>query len=132
VTQKASCANLGFDGDSFLDEDSLYAIRRYITAKGRDLFQDWFEALRDPVAKKAVVRRLNRVELGNFGDHKFCGQGVWELRIDVGAGYRIYYALSGQKIILLLCAGDKRTQQADIDCACTYWHDWQGRIDDER
>lgn len=51
--------------------------------------------------------------------------GVWELRIDVGPGYRVYYATAGMKIVLLLCGGDKRTQSADIDRACEYWLDWQ-------
>ncbi|MDB5991176.1 MAG: putative addiction module killer protein [Herbaspirillum sp.] len=68
---------------------------------------------------------VNRIELGNFGDHKFCRYGVWELRIDIGAGYRVYYATAGKEIVLLLCAGDKRTQAADIDRACAYWQDWQ-------
>ena len=73
-----------------------------------------------------------RVELGNFGDHKFCRDGVWELRVDVGPGYRVYYALSGQRVVLLLCGGDKRTQDADIARAATYWQDWQRRTDDEK
>jgi probable addiction module antidote protein len=67
------------------------------------------------------------MELGNFGDHKFCRDGVWELRIDIGAGYRLYYSLTGTEIILLLCGGDKRMQDADIDRACEYWSDWQRR-----
>lgn len=58
---------------------------------------------------------MARIELGNFGDHKFCRDGVWELRIGIGAGYRVYYAMHGQRVVLLLCAGDKRTQNADID-----------------
>jgi probable addiction module antidote protein len=54
---------------------------------------------------------VTRIEQGNFGDHKFCRDGVWELRIDVGAGYRVYYAMAGQRVVLLLCGGDKRTQE---------------------
>jgi putative addiction module killer protein len=84
------------------------------------------------VAKTAVVRQVNRIEQGNFGDYKFCRDGVWELCIDVGAGYRVYYAIAGQQIVLLLCGGDKRTQDKDIERACTYWQDWQRRTDDER
>jgi len=64
---------------------------------------------------------------GNFGDHKFCRDGVWELRIDVGHGYRVYYAIAGIQVVLLLCGGDKRTQDTDIDRACEYWQDWQRR-----
>jgi len=70
------------------------------------------------------------MELENFGDHKPCRDGVWELRIDVGPGYRVYYAISGSKIVLLLCGGDKRTQSADISRACEFWHDWQRRSDE--
>ena len=88
---------------------------------------EWRWKLRDTSAKIAVDRRVNRVELGNFGDHRFCRNGVWQLRIDVGLGYRIYYAIAGTQIVLLLCGGDKRTQVADIDRACAYWADWQKR-----
>lgn len=83
-------------------------------------------------ARIAVDRRVNRVELGNFGDHEFCRDGVWELRIDVGPGYRVYYALAGKTVVLLLCGGDKRKQNADIDRAYEYWQDWQRRTSDER
>ena len=80
----------------------------------------------------AVVRRVTRVELGNFGDHKFCRDGVSESRIDVRPGYRVYYAVSGQRVVLLLCGGDKRTQDADIARSVGYWQDWQRRDDDEK
>lgn len=66
------------------------------------------------------------MELGNFGDHKFCRDGVWELRIDVGAGYRIYYGLAGTKVVLLLCGGDKDSQSSDIENACDSWKRWRG------
>lgn len=65
--------------------------------------------------------------MGNFGNHKSCRDGVWELRIDVGPGYRVYYAVAGSQVVLLLCGGDKRTQSADITRACEYWQDWQMR-----
>jgi putative addiction module killer protein len=67
------------------------------------------------------------MELGNFGDHKFCRDGVWELRIEVGPGYRVYYAVAEDQLILLLRGGGKRTQDADIEKASEYWHDWQRR-----
>jgi putative addiction module killer protein len=104
----------------------LYEIQHYLTPDDdRDLYVDWLMKLKDTKAKIAVVRRVTRIELGNFGDHKFCRDGVWELRIDVGAGYRIYYAIAGKEVVLLLCGGDKRTQDADISCACAYWQNWQ-------
>lgn len=110
----------------------MYEVRHYLTPEGKDVFLDWLRKLRDVSARIAVDRRVNRIELGNFGDHKFCRDGVWELRLDVGAGYRVYYAVADQEIVLLLCGGDKRTQDADIDRACGYWQDWQRRAGDER
>jgi putative addiction module killer protein len=105
----------------------MYEIRHYLTVNEKDVYLDWFLKLRDVTAKIAINRRVNRIELGNFGDHKFCRDGVWELRVDVGAGYRVYYAVVGKEVILLLCGGDKRTQDSDIDRAYEYWQDWQRR-----
>ncbi|BDB29291.1 MULTISPECIES: type II toxin-antitoxin system RelE/ParE family toxin [Cupriavidus] len=105
----------------------MYEIRHYLTPDQRDIFDEWLRGLKDSTAKVSVVRRLNRAEQGNFGDHKFCRDGVWELRVDVGAGYRVYYGIAKGQIVLLLCGGDKRTQSADIDRACAYWQDWQRR-----
>jgi putative addiction module killer protein len=106
---------------------AMYEIRHYLTTEEKDVYLNWLRKLRDVTAKIALNRRVNRMELGNFGDHKFCRDGVWELRIDVGAGYRVYYAVTGKQIVLLLCGGIKRTQNADIDQACEYWQDWQRR-----
>ncbi|MEK7738227.1 MAG: type II toxin-antitoxin system RelE/ParE family toxin [Pseudomonadota bacterium] len=110
----------------------MYEVRHYLTPDGKDVFLDWLRKLRDVTARIAVDRRVNRIELCNFGDHKFCRDGVWELRIDVGAGYRVYYAVADKEIVLLLCGGGKRMQDADIDRACGYWQDWQRRASDER
>lgn len=103
----------------------MFEIRHYITDDGRDVFADWRNSVKDTKAKIAVDRRIYRVELGNLGDHKACREGVWELRIDVGQGYRVYYAQAGQTLVLLLCGGTKRSQDADISRACDYWKDWQ-------
>ena len=110
----------------------MYKILHYITADGRDVYMDWLKQVRDPTAKVQLVKRVSRSEQGNFGDHKFCRDGVWELRVSVGVGYRVYYAQSGSRVILLLCGGDKRTQDADIERAVKYWRDWQRRPDDEK
>ena len=100
--------------------------QKYVASdEGQDVYMHWLEKLKDTTAKIVIVRRVARMEIGNFGDHKLCRNGVWELRIDVGAGYRVYDAIAGKKIVLLLCGGDKRTQDADIDRACEYWRDWQ-------
>lgn len=107
----------------------MYEIRHYLTKTAKDLFMEWRRQLLDTKARIAIDRRINRMELGNFGDHKFCRDGVWELRIDVGPGYRVYYAVSETQVILLLCGGDKRTQDAEIGRACQYWQDWKERND---
>lgn len=105
----------------------MYEIRRYLTPESKVVVSDWLRKLRDTKARTAIDRRIFRMELGSFGDHKFCRDGVWEMRIDVGPGYRLYYALAEAKVVLLLCGGDKRTQDADIDRACEYWREWQRR-----
>ena len=107
----------------------MYEIRHYLTRNQKDVYMEWRRKIRDTKAGISVDRRVNRIELGNFGDHKPCRDGVWELRIDVGPGYRVYYAISGAEIVLLLCGGDKRTQDADIDRASENWLDWQRRIE---
>ncbi|MDR3799504.1 MAG: type II toxin-antitoxin system RelE/ParE family toxin [Terracidiphilus sp.] len=105
----------------------MHEIRHYLTQNDKDVFMEWRRKLRDTQAKIAIDRRINRIEVENFGDHRFCRDGVWELRIDVGRGYRVYYAIAGTQVVLLLSGGDKRTQDADIDRACEYWADWQER-----
>lgn len=102
-------------------------IRHYLTASGKDPFQQWLDKLKDLKGRVAIQRRIDRLSAGNYGDHKFCQDGVWELRIDFGPGYRVYYAQEGKTIILLLCGGSKRTQAKDLKEAVRYWHDYQRR-----
>lgn len=102
-------------------------VLHYLTAVGRDPFQSWLDRLRDIRARVAIQRRIDRIALGNLGDHKPCRGGVWELRIDIGAGYRVYFAKDGADAVLLLAGGDKGTQQADIDTAVKHWQDYQRR-----
>jgi putative addiction module killer protein len=82
---------------------------------------------KDPRAAAKIDIRIDRAESGNFGDHKFESDGVWELRIDYGPGYRVYYALDGDRIILLLVGGDKSTQASDLTKAVKFWRDYQKR-----
>jgi putative addiction module killer protein len=104
-----------------------YTVVHYVDAVGKDALLQWLKSLRDPLAKTQIIKRLNRLAAGNFGDHRFCRSGVWELRIDVGQGYRVYYAVAGDQLVLLLCGGDKRTQDKDIERAIHHWNDWQHR-----
>lgn len=108
-----------------------YSIRHYLTDSGRDPFQQWFDGLADRSGRKAITRRLNRAETGNFGDHAHCRGGVREMRIDMGPGYRVYFALSSQTEVLLLCGGDKHAQSRDIARACDFWKDFRRRASAE-
>jgi putative addiction module killer protein len=77
-------------------------------------FSRWLRRLRDASAVARIVSRIRRMELGNLGDSKSLRGGLMEMRIDYGSGYRVYYVRRGTEIVILLCAGDKRTQQQDI------------------
>jgi putative addiction module killer protein len=102
-------------------------IRHYLTASGKDPYQQWLDGLKDLKGRVVIQRRIDRLTNENFGDHKFCQDGVWELRIDFGPGYRVYYARETNNIVLLLCGGSKRNQSADIKGAVRYWLDYQRR-----
>lgn len=114
-----------------LTKMARYRIAHYLTADHHDPYLSRLKYARDQQARIAVIRRIARLGQGNFGDHRYCREGVWELRIDMGPGYRVYYATAGPQRVLLLCAGDKRNQTNDIARAVAYWNDWQQRKDDE-
>jgi putative addiction module killer protein len=82
-----------------------------------DEFRRWFEALKDPTAQLRIGARIRRVSLGNLGDVKSVGEGISELRITYGLGYRAYFVRSGNTVIVLLAGGDKSTQRRDIERA---------------
>ena len=102
-------------------------VRHYVTASGADPYQEWLDKLKDLRGRVAIQRRIDRLTAGNFGDHEFCQEGVWELSVHFGPGYRVYYAQEGKTVTLLLCGGSKRTQPADITEAVRYWRDSQRR-----
>lgn len=105
----------------------MYKTIDYLTVDGRDPIREWLSNIRDRQARAQIAVRLQRMAAGNFGDCKPLTDGVWELRIDRGPGYRVYYARAGEKLLLLLAGGDKRKQQVDIDTAVAYWKDWNRR-----
>lgn len=88
-------------------------------------FSRWLRRLRDPLGRAAIIRRILRLRTGNFGDAKPVGMGVTELRIDLGPGYRLYLARIGEAVVVLLCGGDKKTQQQDIEIAKALARDWK-------
>jgi putative addiction module killer protein len=88
-------------------------------------FDEWFDSLRDVRMQAAVDARLTRVRAGNFGDCKSVGGGVFELRISFGPGLRVYYGLHGQKIVVLVGGGDKRSQPRDIRRAQEVWKQFE-------
>ena len=97
--------------------DSVYVITYVISMKDirrTGEFIQWFQQLRDSRAKYRIYKRVERLAEGNPGDVKPAGEGISEMRIDYGPGYRIYFKDTGREIIILLCGGDKRTQEADI------------------
>jgi putative addiction module killer protein len=104
-------------------------LRYYQTSVGERPFVDWFESLNDKQARARIDARLARIAGGNLGDVKPVGQGVMELRIDWGSGYRVYFARLGQVIVLLLCGGDKGTQQRDIKRAKAHFEDYKARAE---
>ena len=92
---------------------------------GQVPFEEWLDELNDMRAVARVLARLARVRQGNLGDSKSVGEGVSELRVDYGPGCRVYFGLKGQTLVVLLCGGDKRTQDRDIRLAKQYWQEFK-------
>jgi putative addiction module killer protein len=105
----------------------MYELKQYSDANGNNLFAEWLNSLKDRQGLARIAARLLRLENGNFGDCKSVGDGVWELRIDTGPGYRVYYAIENKKLVLLCHGGDKSSQSTDIIKAISRWKDWQTR-----
>ncbi|TRT59660.1 MAG: type II toxin-antitoxin system RelE/ParE family toxin [Microcystis aeruginosa Ma_QC_C_20070703_M131] len=100
-------------------------IERYVTADGQIPFDNWFDSIRVSKTQTIISKRLDRVRMGNLGDYRSVGGGVFELRIDYDPGYRIYFGQVGTTIVLLLCGGDKSSQIKDIRQAQEYWRDYR-------
>jgi len=101
-------------------------IRRYVTRAGKDIVGDWLASL-DNQTRARIAARIDRLSLGNFGDCKPLREGVSELRIDWGPGFRVYYAMVAKECVLLLNGGDKRRQSSDIVRAIMYLKDYKER-----
>ena len=100
------------------------AVVAYRTSNGKEPFTEWLDSIRDKRTQNRIKKRMDRVEDGNMGDYKHLGPNLYELRLDFGPGYRIYYSIyfteSDSKTIMILCAGDKSSQKRDIERAEEY------------
>ncbi len=103
-------------------------LRIYETLNGKRPFEDWTRSLKDPVTVRRIQARLAGVSAGNLGDVKLIGDGVSELRLAFGPGYRIYFGTDGEELIILLSGGDKGSQDRDIIKAKEYWADYRRRV----
>jgi putative addiction module killer protein len=105
----------------------MIELLRYQRDDGREPFTEWLDTLRDKVAQARIRIRLRQIQTGNFGDCEPIGEGVSELRVHIGAGYRVYFGRYGKSVVILLCGGDKRSQAADIKQAKALWMEWKRR-----
>ena len=103
-------------------------VELYKTEEGEIPYEIWLDRLKDSRTRSQITVRITRLRTGNLGRYKSVGGGVIELALDFGPGYRIYIAQVGAVITLLLCAGEKRTQERDIAAAKNYWADYQRRM----
>lgn len=99
----------------------------YQDSNGRKPYAEWLDSFNDRKTKARILVRVNRMAAGNFGDCKALRDGVQELKIDIGPGYRVYLSRQGKQMVLLLCGGDKDDQSRDIERAIAYLKDWKKR-----
>jgi putative addiction module killer protein len=88
-----------------------------IIVRETENFKNWIRSVKDRIAQSIIIARIRRISVRNFGDSKPVGDGIFELRIDYGPGFRVYFAQREQEIVILLCGGDKSTQSRDIETA---------------
>ena len=105
----------------------LNRINEYTDEQDRSPYAVWLASLRDVRARARVIMQVDRMELGLFGDSEPVGEGLSELKIHYGPGYRVYYGKESQDTYLLLCGGNKSTQSKDIKRAKTYWREYKRR-----
>jgi putative addiction module killer protein len=105
----------------------MIEVRHYVNLAGKDVFDDWLSRLADARTQARIAIRIDCLASGNFGDCEPLRQGVFELRVDWGPGYRVYHSMVGKLCVLLLCGGDKRKQSSDIDRAIKFLEDYRER-----
>ena len=102
-------------------------VNEYTDVDGKSPYDSWLKSLRDKCAIARIIMHVDRMELGLFGDSSPIGDGLSEMRIHYGPGYRVYYGKEAQRVYLLLCGGDKSTQTKDIKQAKLYWQEHKQR-----
>ena len=102
-------------------------VLHYQTVEGRFPYREWVESIADKKARAAVLARVDRLAFGTFGDWKLVGEGVFELRVHLGSGYRVYFGRNRKALVILLCGGAKGSQDSDIKQAKAYWKDYETR-----
>jgi len=102
-------------------------VKIYRAANGSIPFEEWIENLKDVTGRARIKVRIDRVIQGNYGDYGSLGAGIIELRVHHGPGYRVYAGLIDLNTVVLLCGGDKSSQEKDIARAYEYWNDFRGR-----
>ena len=117
---------------SFITYNVCMVVKIYRNGRGNEPFTEWLESIRDRGTQARIRNRLRRIELGNPGDHRSIGEGVFELRLHFGPGYRIYYGRVGDEVILLLAGGTKSDQQRDVQRAKRYWYEYKRSHKNER
>ena len=110
-----------------MPEAVRHTLIHYTDDAGHDLFGRWLNTLADVGTRASIAARLVRLELGLFGDSKALGEGLHELRVDHGPGWRVYYGKCGGRVVLLLAGSDKSTQKASIKTARARLENWQNR-----
>ena len=102
----------------------LVKVVKIYKTNGKEPFNIWLNSFRDKTLIAKILRRIDRVALNNYGDHRYLSGGVFELKIDCGSGYRIYCGEERDTVVMLLCGGGKKSQTKDIIMAKQYWQDY--------
>jgi putative addiction module killer protein len=102
-------------------------VETYVTRDGKDVFQGWLNGLVDRRARLLIEKTVAKVRLGNLGQHRSVGEGVQEIVLDYGPGYRIYFGEHGTTLVVLLLGSTKKRQEEAIKLAKRYWNDWKER-----
>jgi putative addiction module killer protein len=113
-------------------ETEIRKIEIYVAPSGRAPFSEWLHALKDIQGRAKIRVGIDRLSLGSFGNCRGLGKGIFDLKINYGPGYRIYFGQEGKKILVLVCGGDKDTQAKDIILAQIYWADFKSRKNEKK